>query len=227
MPQVDPERRRATVARLTALRVAGTLTPEHVRLAATGLGVTARSVRRWLEPTAAAEPRPAGPAGYQLTAADREAFAYFRGNIAAVARARDAAVAGLGQVVGAPVPDFLVQGWADAPAVTLRTLQRAFERQLTPAELAAWRSGEEGRRAASVDLTRPATCRNVPRAAVVHPVGVQLLEELGDVRARSVGEVLRLAVRPRILRTRVPADQLAQRFGIPTLEFHVLPLAGL
>jgi putative transposase len=54
----------------------------------------------------------------------------------------------LGRVAGAPVPDFLVAGWAGAREVTVRTLQRAFERELTPAELAVWRTGEEGRRAA-------------------------------------------------------------------------------
>lgn len=156
MPHVDPERRRAAVDRLLALRAAGTLSTAHVRLAADGLGVVERTVWRWLGP----EPEPAS-ARYELTAADREAFAYYRGNIAAVARARTAVVAGLGQVAGAPVPDFLVNGWADAQAVTLRTLQRAFERELTPAELAVWRTGEEGRRAASVYLTRPATGRNV------------------------------------------------------------------
>lgn len=156
VPRVDPERRRAAVDRLVALRAGGTLSTAHVRLTADGLGVAERTVWRWLD----LEPA-SGPGRYVLSGADREAFAYFRGNIAAVARARAAVVAGLGQVAGAPVPDFLVQGWADAPAVTLRTLQRAFERELTPAELAAWRTGDEGRRAASVYLTRPATGRNV------------------------------------------------------------------
>ena len=124
-PRVDPEQRAAAVARLTALRQAGTLTAAHVRMAASGLQVDERTVWRWLGMSG---PGRTGPARYALTAADREAFAYFRGNIAAVARARAAVVAGLGQVAGAPVPDFLIQGWTGAPAVTLRTLQRAFER---------------------------------------------------------------------------------------------------
>lgn len=156
MGQVDSEQRRATVERLRALRTAGTLRTAHVRLAAEGLHVAERTVWRWLGT------QPVVPAtGYVLSEADREAFAYYRGNIAAVGRARAAVVSGLGQVAGAPVPDFLVSGWARAPEVTLRTLQRAFEREYTPAELAAWRIGEEGRRAASVYLTRPATARNV------------------------------------------------------------------
>ncbi|SEH03448.1 hypothetical protein SAMN05444920_1378 [Nonomuraea solani] len=56
--------------------------------------------------------------------------------------------------MGAPVPDFLASGWAQSAPVSLRTLQRAFRRELTPAQLAAWRRGEEGRRAATVYLTR-------------------------------------------------------------------------
>ncbi|MBB4744001.1 putative transposase [Actinoplanes octamycinicus] len=156
--RVDPEQRAAVVARLTALRQAGSLTTAHVRTAASGLRVGERTVWRWLGTTG---PGRTGPARYELTPTDREAFAYFRGNIAALARARAAVRSGLGQVAGTPVPDFLATGWANAPAVTLRTLQRAFERQLTPAELAAWRTGEQGRRAASVYLTRPVTGRNV------------------------------------------------------------------
>ena len=156
--RVDPEQRAATVARLMALRAAGTLTTAHARIAAKGLGVDLRTVWRWLGTTG---PGRTGPGRYLLCAADREAFAYFRGNIAAVARARTAVVSGLGRVAGSPVPDFLVTGWTGVQPVTERTLQRAFERELAPAELAAWRTGEEGRRAASVYLTRPATGRNV------------------------------------------------------------------
>ncbi|MEV4064669.1 hypothetical protein [Nonomuraea dietziae] len=91
---------------------------------------------------------------------DREAFAYFRGNIAAVHRAQTAVLAGTGQAAGAPVPEFLVAGWAGAEPVTLRTLQRAFRRELTPAQLAVWRDGEEGRQAAEVYLRRPQAARN-------------------------------------------------------------------
>ncbi|MFD1935525.1 hypothetical protein ACFSKW_29045 [Nonomuraea mangrovi] len=58
------------------------------------------------------------------------------------------------------VPDFLRQGWTGATPLALRTLQEAFARQLTPAERAAWIRGEEGRRQASVYLTRPRSLRN-------------------------------------------------------------------
>ncbi|MFI6536754.1 integrase core domain-containing protein [Nonomuraea sp. NPDC050547] len=61
---------------------------------------------------------------------------------------------------GVTVPDFLRYGWAGARPLALRTLQEAFARQVTPAERAAWRTGEEGRRQASVYLTRPRSSRN-------------------------------------------------------------------
>ncbi len=160
MPPVDEERRRATVERLRELREAGSLTAAHVRLAAGGLRVTARTVRRWLEPDAGEAPRPPGSAGYQLTETDREAYAYFRGNVAALERARTAVLAGGALAAGVPVPEFLVAGWAQADPVGLRTLQRAFAEQFTPAERAYWSSGEAGRRAAGVYLTRPVVPRN-------------------------------------------------------------------
>jgi putative transposase len=64
-------------------------------------------------------------------------------------------VSGRTQAAGVPVPDFLVAGWVQARPVALRTLQRAFAEQLTPAERAYWTTGEQGRRAADVYLTRP------------------------------------------------------------------------
>lgn len=156
--QVDAQRRRATVARLADLREAGSLTPAHVRLAAAGHGVDERTVRRWL--ARADQTRPPRPEWHQLEPADREAYAYFRGNVTAVARARAAVLAGQSAAAGVPVPAFLVSGWAQARPVALRTLQRAFAEQMTPAERAYWVSGEAGRRAAGVYLTRPWTPRN-------------------------------------------------------------------
>ncbi|GGM89937.1 hypothetical protein GCM10007977_110010 [Dactylosporangium sucinum] len=95
--QVEAERRAATVARLAALRVTGSLTTEHVRLAAQGDGVSERTVWRWLDDAAPrVAPRRTGPEPYALSATDREAIADYRGNIAAVGRARAAVVAGDG-----------------------------------------------------------------------------------------------------------------------------------
>jgi putative transposase len=77
--QVDRQRRLATVARLAELRAAGSLTTEHVRLAAVGHGVDERTVWRWLDRSE--QSRPPRPERYQLTQADREAYAHFRGNV--------------------------------------------------------------------------------------------------------------------------------------------------
>jgi putative transposase len=67
--------------------------------------VDQRTVRRWIHPvTGAAGPGQRGVAGYALSSADREAFAHFRGNVAAVHRARDAVTAGAAAVAGVPVP---------------------------------------------------------------------------------------------------------------------------
>ena len=94
---------------------------------------------------------------YQLSEADREAYARYRGNVAAVHRVRVAVLASPDAPVvvaaGVPVPASLRDGWRGAPPVTERTLQRAFRRELTAAEAAAWAEGEEGQRAAGVYLT--------------------------------------------------------------------------
>lgn len=99
--RADPERRRAAVERLGQLRAAGELTAAHVRLAASGLGVRERTVWRWLslaggQPGAAEPGAPAGRVAYQLSETDREAYARYRGNVAAVHRARRAALASPG-----------------------------------------------------------------------------------------------------------------------------------
>jgi len=164
-PQVNPEQRAATVTRLRQLRAAGHLTSRHVRLAADGLGVAERTVWRWLGEASGEQGRRRGRAPYRLSEMDREALAFFHGSVAAVHRARTAVVAtgtGDGPVLaaGLPVPAFLIDGWAGAEPVSLRTLQESFARELTPAERAAWRSGEEGHRQAQVYLQRPPMPRN-------------------------------------------------------------------
>lgn len=155
-PRVDPEQKTAAVARLVALRATGSLSTAHVRLAAGGLHVSERTVWRWL----GGNPAESSDRFYRVSEADREAYAHFRGNIAAVHRARAAVVSGAGRAGGAPVPEFLVAGWAGAASVTERTLQRAFGREMCPAERAAWQHGEQDRRDAQVYLTRPVVARN-------------------------------------------------------------------
>lgn len=77
-----------------------------------------------------------------------------------VYRARSAAIAGQSTAMGVPVDPELAAGWAGARQVDLRTLQRAFERELTPAFVAGARRGERARRAKLVYLEREATARN-------------------------------------------------------------------
>ncbi|MFD7258403.1 Mu transposase C-terminal domain-containing protein [Streptomyces sp. NPDC059874] len=159
MGRAEEDKRRAAVARLVQLRADGDLGAAHVRLVADGLGVSTRTVWRWLadagdEPTERqARPR------YILTEADREAYAFYRGNVSAVHRARTAVLDGTGTTAGAPVPGFLTQGWKGARAVDRRTLARAFDAEMTPAEREAWKTGEAGRRAKSVYLRRPEEIR--------------------------------------------------------------------
>ncbi|RJL23166.1 Mu transposase C-terminal domain-containing protein [Bailinhaonella thermotolerans] len=159
MAWVSAEQRQAAITRLRQLRQTGDLAAAHVRLAADGLGITERTVWRWLA-TPGQDRAPQGRQPYRLSETDREAYAYFRGNVTAVHRARAAAVGGRATAAGVPVPDFLRQGWAQAPPLARRTLAEAFARELTTAERAAWRTGEQGRRAASVYLSRPAAGRN-------------------------------------------------------------------
>jgi putative transposase len=170
-PRVDREQREAAMARLRELREADALTVEHARLAAEGLGVSERTVRRWMgadteEPVA----RP-GPVAYRLSEADRAAYAHFHGNVCAVHRARTAVLTAASVLVvtgpgggdgesvvaaGVPVPTFLVRGWADAGPVSRRTLQESYARELTPGERAGWIGGENARRDTQVYPAAPA-----------------------------------------------------------------------
>jgi putative transposase len=76
----DREARQAAVQRLLQLRAAGDLTAEHVRLAATGLGLSERSMWRLLG-TGDGAARPRGPSPYELSQTDREAYAHYGANI--------------------------------------------------------------------------------------------------------------------------------------------------
>jgi putative transposase len=118
--QIGSEQRAATVARLAQLRETGALSTEHIRLAAAGHGVDERTVRRWL--ARADQTRAVRPEWYQLLPADREAYAHFRGNVTAIARACAAVLAGQSDAAGVPVPEFLVAGWVQARPVALAQL---------------------------------------------------------------------------------------------------------
>lgn len=159
MGRVDPDKRRAATARLRQLAAAGTLTARHVRLTAAGCGVSERTVWRWIDSHAPESDGRSRP-GYRLTDTDRAAYAFYRGNAAAVHRARRAALRGEPEPSGTALPEEFVQGWHGAEPVAERTLRRAFAEQLTEAEKALWREGENARRDAQVYLTRPPAVRN-------------------------------------------------------------------
>ena len=126
------------VARLREQRAARTLTRAEVRRVAVGVGVAERTVWGWLavEPAALVRRR---RAHYEITEADRDAYAQWRGNVAAVHRELHAGR------VGAP---------------SLRWLQKAFARDLSPAERAAARDGVDGRRRHQVYLRWAPSRRN-------------------------------------------------------------------
>lgn len=161
MKHVDPAARAVVVARLREKRDSGKSITADVRRVAGGLLVAESTVWRWLascgdttsgdttsddttsDDASGGDPpaeRP-GRAGYVLTDADRDDYLDWRGNIAALRRARIAA------------------GGRDVPA--LRTLQRAFARQLTGAERAAALDGVEGRRQHEVYLRWEPVARNM------------------------------------------------------------------
>ncbi|WP_433464081.1 hypothetical protein [Spirillospora sp. CA-128828] len=95
-----------------------------------------------------------------MSAADIAAFVDFGGNVAAVYRARAAAIAGRATAAGVPIDPVLLEGWAGAPPVGERSLYRAFEQELTPAFVAGVTGGERARRTKLVYLRREASFRN-------------------------------------------------------------------
>lgn len=155
---VAREERERIVDRLLRLRQAGDLSYAAVGHAARAVGVTPRTVYRWLSQ---GRDRPAPRrATYRLTDTDWRAFEDFRGNIAHVHRARAAAVAGQTTVCGIPIAEHLLTGWHGAPPVARRTLYVAFHREASPAERAYWKHGMKARRDLRVYRTRTGTHRN-------------------------------------------------------------------
>lgn len=121
------EQRRVLVARLVDLATERPLSVDEVGRAAAALSVTERTVWRWVAAGGYTSPRSrATPLGSRA----RELFFVTGGNVEGVHR--------------------LLAGEGDAPS--LRALHRAFQRELTPAEVAFARSGAEGARARSVYL---------------------------------------------------------------------------
>ncbi|MBH1935814.1 DDE-type integrase/transposase/recombinase [Streptomyces sp. AV19] len=140
------------VRRLLALRAGKKLTAGHVRVAADALGVSERTVWRWLaaaqsDEIAAASPgaRSRADARFTITPEVRGLLALWKGNVRAVHR--ELVVRAARQ---SPP--------ADAPSLT--TLHRAIRRDLTPGERAGLAGGERAARKHDVFLTRPWGWRN-------------------------------------------------------------------
>ena len=140
--------------RLRQLDDRGESITAEVSAVAAALGVAPRSVWRQLRRSPRPRPR------LTLSETDIAAFADFCGNVSAVHRARAAAIAGAAMVAGVSIDTELAAGWAGAPPVTLRTLQRAFSAELTPVFVAGVTGGERARRSKLVYLQRPGTFRN-------------------------------------------------------------------
>jgi putative transposase len=141
---VDEPGREAAVRRLAALEDEGRLGCEQVRLAAGSLGVSERTVWRWVRQARAGEGLVRRPRGrFEVTGELRQRLAFWRGNTAAVHRELAAAAK-----AGGP------------PAPSLSTLQRAVARDVLAGDRAGLAGGERARRAYDVFLRRPGTHRN-------------------------------------------------------------------
>ena len=135
---------RAAARRLLELDAAGQLTAGHVRLAASSVGLSERTMWRWLgRGRSTGEVTPPGRARFVVDEALRRRLAYWRGNVAALHRELVAAAA-----AGGP------------PAPSFATLHRAVARDLSAGERAGLRKGEHAARAFDVFLRRPAAYRN-------------------------------------------------------------------
>lgn len=134
--------RDAAVRRPVELGKAGPLPQEQVALVAQGLGVSDRTVWRWVAQALGRAEQVSRP---RFTVDDdlRQRLAFWRGNVLAVHREMVEAAAAGGQ-----------------PAPSLRTLYRAVDRVLSPGELAGLRQGEHAARAHDVFLRRPPSYRN-------------------------------------------------------------------
>lgn len=136
--------RAAAIRRLARLQAAGQLASGQIELVAEVLGVSSRTVWRWLaEHTGDGRTGRKPRSRFELTDDLRVRLAMHRGNIAQLHSelAKEARAAGR------------------AP-VSVDTLERAVNRALTPGDLAGLRKGERARRKHDVYLRRPAVHRN-------------------------------------------------------------------
>lgn len=135
--------RQAALDRLAVLDQHDDLSSDHVRLAADTLGVTERTVWRWLAARRAASPSERERERFRIDPGMRVRLAYWHGNASALhrelrQRERD----------GGP------------PAPSLSTVHRAIRQDMTRGDVAGLREGERARRKFDVFLKRPSTYRN-------------------------------------------------------------------
>ncbi|MGW2789763.1 Mu transposase C-terminal domain-containing protein [Streptomyces sp. NPDC001251] len=138
--------------RLLALRAAKKLTAVHVRVAADALGVSERTVWRWLATAQSDERAVANPgarsrvdARFTVTPEVRGLLALWKGNVRAVHR------------------ELVLRAARQSPpanAPSLTTLHRAIRRDLTLGERAGLAGGERAARKHDVFLARPRGWRN-------------------------------------------------------------------
>ncbi|MFB7170639.1 Mu transposase C-terminal domain-containing protein [Streptomyces sp. NPDC056254] len=149
------------------LRARGCLSRGHVRLVGECLGVSERTVWRWLAQAQAGPGTALAPGArqgdrFEVTADIRVLLAYWRGNASAVHRQLAARAR---QTTGQPAT--LLPGGAPADAVpvldplpSLSTFLRAVRRDLTAGERAGFAQGPEAARAHDVFARRPRLWRN-------------------------------------------------------------------
>lgn len=158
-PSSEVERRRdAAVGILTQLRDQGRPISAHVNRLAVNLGVTSRTVWRWLG-NAPKPPTVGGHSRCEATDTDIDDLAYHGGNIAALHRARPA---------GGP---------------SEQTLRRAFARALSPGQRAGMKGGEPARRLYDTYLTRATAHRNEAWEADHTQLAIEVLFPDGRVVA--------------------------------------------
>jgi putative transposase len=141
---MGPVDREAAVRRLVALSEAGRLGAEETLLAAGALGVSTRTVRRWVAQARGGEgfDRRAR-ARFEVTDEVRVRLAFWRGNSSAVHR------------------ELVEAAEAGGPAApSLVTFHRAVARDLLAGDRAGLAGGEAARRAYDVFLQRPRVHRN-------------------------------------------------------------------
>lgn len=149
MPQPPGEHtttalRAASVRHLLDLAAAGTLTPEHIRTAATAHHVHPKTIRRWIANalTHSGQYTPTPRPRFTLNATMRDALARWGGNISAAHR------------------ELKAEGHLGSPPTPYATFHRAVTTEYSPGFLAGLRGGERDRRRFDVHAQRKRGFRN-------------------------------------------------------------------